>query len=271
MSNAIDAASNPDLANRMIQDVMNSIDVEEPRQETEIIPPPDTELTLPGGYFSPLTGLVKDAEVRELTGRDEEQMAKARNMGTLLGTILSRGVVRIGESKPDKDVLDGLLAGDREFLLLRIFSATFGDEINSEIVCSNCGKTVPLALKISSDVPVRTLEEASDRVFEVDCQVGPVKVELPTGYTQKELYAASGKSWAELSTILLANTVTDINGHRVLNPQQILDLPIRDRRKIAEEISKRNPGPLFGEIKKSCPECQEEMEVPLNLASLFQL
>lgn len=271
MSEVLDAASNPDLVNKIVQDVFSSIEQDEPAsEEIEVLPPPDTRVELPGGYYSPLTGLISEAEVRELTGRDEEIIAKTRSLGAMMSAILSRGVAKVGEKKPDENVLNGLLAGDREFLLLRIFAVTFGDEANTEVPCPSCGQSVPVSISVTKDIPVKALESPSDRSFVVECQVGPVKVELPTGHTQKELYASMNKSWSELSTILLANTVLDINGRTVMGPQQVLDLPIRDRRKIAEEISKRNPGPQFSKITKSCPECEGELEVSLNLASLFQ-
>lgn len=272
MSEVIDAAANPDLVNKIVQDVFSEIESSptEPVEEAEVIVPPDTLVTLPGGYYAPFTGLITQAEVKELNGRDEEVIARTRSLGALLGAVLTRGVVSLGDHKPDETMLGGLLAGDREYLLLRIFAATFGDEVNSEMVCSNCGDTVPITISVTKDVPVKRLDQPSDRAFEVECSVGTVKVELPTGVTQKELYGASNKSWSELSTILLSNTVVEIKGRPVLGPAQVLDLPIRDRRKIAEEIAKRNPGPQFSDIKKSCPECEAEMEVPLNLASLFQ-
>lgn len=273
MSEVIDAASNPALVNQIVSDVLSDIENEtaqEDAPDAEILTPPDTEVTLPGGYYSPMTGLVENAEVRELTGRDEEIIARTKSVGAMLSAVLTRGVVSIGDSKPDDSMLNSLLAGDRDYLLLRIFSATFGDEITTELRCPHCGDSVEVTVEVTKDVPVKSLESAGDRAFEVPCSVGLVKVELPTGHTQKELFAASSKSWSELSTMLLANTVMQINGTPVMGPQQVLDLPIRDRRKIAEEIGKRNPGPQFNEVRKSCPECEGELEVPLNLASLFQ-
>lgn len=272
MSEVIDAASNPDLVNKIVQDVFSEIEnaPEEVQEEVEVVPPPDTHVTLPGGYYAPFTGLITEAEVKELTGRDEEIIAKTRTLGSLLNAVLVRGVVSLGDHKPDESMLSGLLAGDREYLLLRIFAATFGDDVTSEMTCGSCGSSVPISISVTKDIPVKNLAAPSDRSFVVECSVGPVKVELPTGITQKELYAAANKSWSELSTILLSNTVVEIKNRPVIGPAQVLDLPIRDRRKIAEEIAKRNPGPQFSDIKKTCPECEAEMEVPLNLASLFQ-
>jgi hypothetical protein len=265
----IDAAESPELANQLIEQALNYEEPDE-KPDTEIIPPPDTVLTLPGGYYSPITGVITEAEVRELTGRDEEAIARSKTVGATLSTILKRGVVKIGDVDPDDSVLDGLLSGDRDYLLLNIFAVTFGAEVSSQRICASCGEEVEIKLDVTKDIPVKALDETSDRYFEVECSVGPVKMQLPTGYSQKAIMAAGNKSWAELSTILLSETVLEINGIPLMNPTQVRDLPIRDRRKLAEEIANRNPGPQFAETKKPCPECGEEMEVPLHLASLFQ-
>lgn len=110
MSNTINAAANPALANNLIN---QALAVQEPEQkEVKIIPPSDTVVTLPGGYITPAGEVVTDAEVRELNGLDEEAIARTTNVGKAILTILNRGTVRIGKDKADERLLDQLLAGD---------------------------------------------------------------------------------------------------------------------------------------------------------------
>ena len=82
--------------------------------------------------------------------------------------------------------------------------------------------------------------------------------------------SAEDKTIAELSTILLKGTVINIDGSPVYTPEQIQTIGIRDRRKISEEIAERNPGPKFDDIRVTCPDCETEVVVPVNIGALFQ-
>ena len=95
-------------------------------------------------------------------------------------------------------------------------------------------------------------------------------VQLPTGYTQKEITSNADKSMAELQTILLEQTVLEINGSPVITKGQVQGLGIVDRRKSGEEISKRAPGPQFNDVTIACPDCGGEVVVPITLGALFQ-
>ncbi len=124
MSKTISAAAKPAVANKMLSDVVE----ENPQQkEIKITSPSNNIVTLPGGYITATGEVIDEAEVRELTGADEEAIAKAPNVGRALLTILQRGTVRIGEERADDKVLDSILSADRDVLLLAIFKATFGN------------------------------------------------------------------------------------------------------------------------------------------------
>ena len=122
MTKTISAANNPALANKMIKDAL-----EKPEQvEIRITSPSDNVVTLPGGYINATGEVITEAEVRELNGRDEEEISKASSLGKVLLAILKRGTVRVGDEQVTEDLLDRLLSGDRDMLLLGIFKATFG-------------------------------------------------------------------------------------------------------------------------------------------------
>lgn len=259
--------------NELIQQVMAQASVDEVPEplEPDVLLAVETVFDLPGGYLSPTGEVAVEAEVRELTGRDEELIAKAGSITKALGVVLARGLVRVGDIRADEMVLNNLLAGDRDYILLRIYSATFGQDLSGPRLCLQCQEEVDITVDLLTDVPVRRLSDPMDRRITVDCSVGPVTIDLPTGYTQKELMAAAqDKSLAELSTILLQNTITSINGKTVIGQQAALDLPIRDRRKINEVIATSNPGPQMSDVTTDCPNCGTSMEVPLSIAGLFQ-
>jgi hypothetical protein len=78
MTNTMSAAANPAMANKAVQDMM----AEKPKEvEIRITPPSDTVVTLPGGYITSAGEVTTEAEVRELNGRDEEEIS---TLGRLL-------------------------------------------------------------------------------------------------------------------------------------------------------------------------------------------
>jgi hypothetical protein len=80
----------------------------------------------------------------------------------------------------------------------------------------------------------------------------------------------SDKSSAELTTIMLENTVLKIDNSPVVSKQQVRNLGLADRRKIVEEINKRLPGPQFDSIVVTDPETGSEVPVPVNFGTLFR-
>ena len=274
-TSTITAAENPALANKLAQEATQII-VEEVVGSTPMITIPslpDTNIELPGGFYDPLEDtLVTTAEVKELTGADEEDIVRITETGKALMAILQNRTVSVGGKPADKDTLELLLAGDREALLLGIRCATFGTEIElTDVVCSRCPELQTMTIDLKKDVKTQVLEDRiNDRTFVLDLKVGKVKVTLPTGNTQNKLVNAPNKNNAELDTLLLSNCVLEINDVQILGQAPIRNLGIQDRRTILEEIAKRNPGPLLNEVKKACNTCGQEVELPLTLADLFR-
>lgn len=267
----MNAATNPELANQIINNVVNApLDDQDVEYEPDINPSFDLIVTLPGGYINALGEVVTEAEIKELTGRDEEMIARSPSFARTLYTIAKQGTVRIGDEKPTDTVLDNLLAGDRDWLLLNIYAATFGREVTLTPVCPTTGERVEIVTDILKATPVRRLGDPYDRTSVVECSIGPVKVTLPTARTQNSMLLAAEKTGAELSTILLTDCITEIKGMPIINPNQVLDLSIRDRRALSEAILEKAVGPQLQEITVDCPDCAANLEVPLSLAALFQ-
>lgn len=263
------STSDPDLINAAVAQYVN----DEPDQATEptsYVPAQDRTMALPGGLITPSGETITEIEVRELNGRDEEAISKCKTIGKALSLIVERGIAKVGNRKPTEADLNSMLSGDRDAALVHIYSVTFGSEVKANRICPSCSDAVTLEIDLDTDVAMRRLDSPTDRYFTVPTSKGTATVELPTGVTQKALYDNTDKSMAELSTILLANTVTQIGNAPVLGPKQVQDLSIKDRRAIAEEISNRSPGPQLSSIQKECPACGAEMEVAISIAALFQ-
>jgi hypothetical protein len=255
----------------MVEDQVTVVGV--PEEFTPAPLPPDTSVELAGGFQDYMTGEVSmEAEVRELNGIDEEAIAKIADPGKSLLTILQRGVVSVGDTKATVEILDQLLAGDRELLLIAIRKVTFGNEVKLEGACPEClAPDQTFTIDLTEDVEIRRLEDPMDRSFTMDTKLGKVLVSLPTGRTQKKLLQNAEKTVPELDTILLKDCVNEINGMPIVDVKQVQALGISDRRKITNEIADRAPGPRLGDIKKMCTACEQEVPLPLTVADLFRL
>jgi len=267
----IKAASNPNLANSLIEDALAEPKDEEVKVEVKF--PSDTLVELPGGYITAAGELVKTAEVRELTGRDEEAIARTGSLPRAINMILCRGVVKIGNEPVTEAVLDLVLGGDRDELLLGIYRVTFGNPAELSGFCIECDTPKTVAVDLVADIERKTLADPIvDREFTVKGRTGTeYEVSLPNGKAQKEMTANLDKTGPELATILLHNTVNKINGMPVYDTRQILDIGLRDREIIAEEIAARIAGPKFDDIKLPCTECDGEVVVPINIGRLFRI
>ncbi len=267
MSNTIRAAENPQLVNDLIDKAMTTAPVDEPK----ITPPSKNVVNLPGGLVLPTGEVLRTAEVRELTGRDEEAISKAPNVGKAIMTLVDRGVVKIGAHPVDDKMLNNLLAGDRDAILIGIFKATFGNTAEIPSYCAGCADIKTATIDVDEDIETKTLADPiNDQVFTVQGKSGEIVVRLPNGAVQRELIENAEKTEAELSTILLERTVVSINGSPVLGKNQVQNLSIVDRRKVIDEIDARVPGPKLNSLTIDCPDCGGKVVVPINFGTLFR-
>jgi hypothetical protein len=284
MEQIVSAADNPELAQELVRKAISDPDRDEGRQlvetpsvntlgEKDIVPPPSGEVELLAGLYNSFTGeLTTTAEVRELTGADEEAISKIADYGRSLLTVLERGTVRIGEEPATKALLDKLLAGDRDYLLMKIRIATFGKELELSGNCPSCEAFQEITLDLEKDVVLTRLENpTSDRTLIVDCRIGQVMVEFPNGIVQRKLVESKDKSPAELDTQLLAQCVVQINENPAVTEAHIRALGIQDRRTLLKAISDKNPGPELDTIVKACTACGQEVPTPLTLSDIFRL
>ena len=262
----VKASDNPELVNQLVAQALA-----EPTPEPKsvvVTPPSDVHVTLPGGFTTPAGERVTTVEVREVTCKDEESIARASNLGKALLQVINRGTVKIGKDPATEDSLDAMLSGDRDAIMLGIYKATFGNTAELQGFCGGCNIFKPVTVNLNDDIKVKVLVD--EPTFVVNAKCGEVVVTLPTGFCQKELVNNSDKTMSELTTILLENCILKINGKPVVSKTQIQNLGISDRRLIGEAINKHAIGPVFEEISITCPDCESEVKTPINLGVLFR-
>lgn len=241
------------------------------KSEFPIIEPGrDNLVNLPGG-FRRKGKLVKKATVRELTGEDEELLAKANRSGNIyhfIDTLLGCGTEDIS-----KDELSNMLVGDRDSLLLGIRAATYGPEIEYAFRCPFCDGKSDLEFEVS-DIPVKKLE--GDIEFDVELRRGKrARLRLANGADQLAVFDQDDLTVPERDTILLSRcvlSITDKDGTETnvaAFPSAVRQLSIPDRKKLLNEIATGQPGPKLDEITIKHDPCGNEVALEFGLGDLF--
>lgn len=243
-------------------------------------PAPVLELGLDGHVLLPV-GItrngetIRQAEVRELTGEDEEAIAKSMgNLVRLVQIILERGTVRIGDSPATGTLLKDLLYGDRDALLLGIRAATFGKMLDVEsYICSGCQREVDLSIDLTT-IKVR---EGDDKPKTVALRKGgEAVVRFPNGHDQQAVFENPDMSSAEQNTVLLARcvqSITDADGRarRVNNSTTVVrQLGVADRKNLLRFIAENQPGPRYDDIEFTHDECGTVNRLAIGVVDLFR-
>lgn len=238
-----------------------------------IEPGRDNLVNLPGG-FRRKGEVVRRATVRELTGEDEELLAKASRSGNLyhfIDTMLNCGVEDI-----DKDTLSTMLVGDRDALLVGIRAATFGQEIEYAFECPFCKGETELEFDVN-DIPVKKLDDPeADMEFEVELKRDrKAHVRLANGADQSAVFEKDNLTVPERDSILLSRCVLSIEDKDGTStniaafPSAVRKLSVPDRKKLLEAIVSRQPGPQMDQIKFEHEACGNEVALEFGLGDLF--
>ena len=238
---------------------------------------PDTSVKLPAGIV--IDGQVyQNAEVRELTGEHEEKLAKARlsnNAAKYVNTLLLCGTVSVGGKEATPALLDTLLQGDLDMLMLGIRRATFGDEFEVyEVECPHCQELNDLELNLK-DIPIKELDDPETREFLIELRKGrQAKIQFPTGAVQNEIFK-NNLTIPEMNSLTLAECVVsfiEADGSEKMSNglTDVKKLGVADRTKLQEFIYDNQPGPRYDKVTALCSSCEGEVPVPLNVGILFR-
>jgi hypothetical protein len=244
-----------------------------PVEAPEVYP---TTLTLPGGWLDPSANFCRDAEVRELTGADEEAISRVVVKGgdqsalNWMNKIVELGVVSIGGQKPDAKGIRRLLTGDRDALFLAIRKATYGTDYETTLLCPMCGRESGVVFELDEDVKTKVIEDGDQLWRKVNLRHGRVaEVRLVTVEDQYAAFAEAAWTEPERNTVLLATCVRSINGRPILGQQDMRAMGSADRKTLLDYLMNNQPGPMLGEVVAECPKCNQESTITLSMAAMF--
>jgi hypothetical protein len=234
---------------------------------------------LPGGYVDSEKCIHKQAELRPLTGREEELLATtstALPSAALVTRVLSRCVLRIGDMSPvTETVVRDLLIGDRQYLLLQLRALTFGEQIQATLACPwpDCGKRVDIDFSLTA-IPVKTVEVQSlsytitlpSENEEADAE-RRVQFRLPNGGDQETVSPLLAQNEAEALTVLLHRCIQSVD-QQPPSLELIRNLSSSARLAIEQQMETLAPG-IELTMETQCPECGREFTAPFDLQDFF--
>jgi hypothetical protein len=219
----------------------------------------------------------RTATVRELTGADEEAIAKYNlskgSTSEFISLILSKAVVTLGMYDVSKQpqLLESLIVGDRDILFLAVIKATYGDSKTFDLQCPVCSEPNTVRLDIDEDFKLKDSDiDPTKPTFDVALRDGRVvTMKLPTGIEQKLVARAKPETISEGNTKMLGLCVVSVDGVNVVDKNKwALSLGMLDRRNIVNALTSA-PGPSIEEVTVPCASCEQPLAVPMDWAALL--
>jgi len=244
------------------------------------------EFVLPVGFVDEEGRCQRQVALRKMTGREEAILADKRNQrngGKLVSDLLASCILRLGGAPANGQVsraVSAMYSVDRNFLLLKLRSITFGPELEASYTCPHCSDVTRTVENLDS-LPVRTLEdgetadeislELEDGYLDRDGQLHTaLTLRLPIGADEEAVAPQLRHNPAEGKNCLLARclkSLGDLPKQRLeaIGPKIISELTLADRRKIDRALNQAAPGiSLTRQIE--CPQCGQTFQTTLDLS-----
>ncbi|MGY1694630.1 hypothetical protein ACI780_06905 [Geodermatophilus sp. SYSU D00814] len=254
-------------------------------------PPPVTsragvreiEVTLPVGFVDGEGRVHRQVTLRKMTGRDEALLAdpaNQRNGGRLVTALLHSCITRLGDlPAPRRGDVELMYSVDRNYLLIRLRSFTFGAELPASYTCPACGDrfdtvedldALPVRMLLDGEPPEDVVVELDDGYVDRDGSVHTsMTLRLARGDDESAAAPQMRKNASLGKNALLARclrTLGDLPQHRLeaLGPKIFADLTMTDRRLIDRAFNAGAPGiDLIREL--DCPACGHEVRASLDM------
>lgn len=238
---------------------------------------PDALLLLPRGMYVN-GGWQRSVLVRELTGVDEEALAKVPDQLAFYDTVIALGTESVGEldlaSLPlseRKQYLNQLLLGERDMLFMKVAQTSFGNEKNIDFNCSRCETKNTVTLLLDQDFPPKQVDDIHTILHTFTTSKGDVvEYQAATGADQEEALSRKGVSLAEQNTIILAKCMTKLNDKMIVDPLKFArNMGIRDRQTLLDKLIALQPV-IDLSLTTRCVGCGGDQTLNLGWGDIFR-
>ncbi|MEO6218623.1 MAG: hypothetical protein ABIO86_21535 [Sphingomonas sp.] len=249
----------------------------------------ESEFVLPIGYRNGDGVIRRKGALRKMTGKEEAILADRANQnngGKLVTELIHSCITSFeGDNPVTKQDVANWYSADRNYVLIRLRSFTFGPELPATYTCASCNEKLDIVENLD-ELPVTRLEdgeELRDIVVELEdgywdnegnCHTS-VTLTLPRGVDEAAIAPMTRKNPSLGKNALLARCVAkigDMPKHRVeaLGPRLFSDMTLTDRRLIDRALNKAAPGiDLSRECE--CYACGAEIRTSLDMTHFLSL
>src|SRR6185503_2224206 len=213
---------------------------------------------LPGGLVLGDGRRLGRAELRSLTGREEEWLTQHAGMPSahLATKLLSACFVRLEDVPVNSEMIDKLLVGDRDYLILQLRRMTLGDRFAAVFSCPACKRAMDVEF-LAQDISIEPrLQNVTAYTWASEDAQRVVRYRLPNGADQE---AVADLSAGEAVEALLARCVIDDGG---------TPLGVEERVAVIAEMDRLAPQ-IDLELELNCPECGHSFTTPFDCTSFF--
>lgn len=204
---------------------------------------------------------LNEAELRPLTGHEEEWLALHRGTPSALAVthLLSACLVRLDDIPPSRGLVQHMLVGDRDYLMLQLRRMTLGENISAVLVCPACHAKMDMDFKVG-DVQVERHSQTA-MIYTLELNQGGetrriVRFRLPTGADQEDILG------------LDAGNPADALLHRCLVDDGGAPLSADERSEVIEVMEQLAPK-IDLELDITCPECSHTFLEPFDTTVFF--
>lgn len=236
---------------------------------------------LPGGYVDEAGGVHQYVELAPLSGKEEEFLAGKPASPVLVTALLNRCIRRMGTISPvSKEVTRNLIVADRQYLLLKLREATFGEQVQASIHCPlpECGERIDFDFSIA-DIPITASEDkgpihkmelSPEAAFVGDGgqRYREITFRLPNGGDEEVISPLLDENEEKASAILLGRCLQSIGPLKPPGDEQIGQLSLVARMEIERQMEAVAPQVELT-MGANCPECGREFAIPFDLQGFF--
>jgi len=217
-----------------------------------------------------------EAEVRELTGEDEEYLAGIETKSDItfseyLSALLKKAVVKIGDipSSAIATAVDNLIISDRDLLFVGIVRATYGKEREFTTRCPSCREKNDVVINVDDDFPVQTPNIDLRNPIEIKLRNNQIiKMRLPNGL-DSALVGKSSTSVASQNTLMISRCSVWEEDKPSDIEKWAKSLNIADRAKLVKALTDVTAGPKMEGVNVQCAHCGYDMPIRVDWISLL--
>ena len=249
----------------------------------------ESEFVLPIGYTDDEGRQHRSVVLRKMTGKEEAILADRRyqrNGGRLVTELIHSCLVRLGDlQKNGTSTIEAMYSADRNFLLLKLRTITFGSKLPARYTCPACNEAMEVEEDLD-EMPVRALADGEspedvvvsleDGYLDKDGQVHrALTLRLPTGADESAVAPQMRQNPSLGKNALLSRclkSLGDIPKHRLeaIGPKILAELTLTDRRLIDKALNQAAPGvDLIREI--TCLNCGGTFKSSLDMTHFLSL